>query len=42
LVLIPKRVFSKEVTKITKFKSINIRTLRVLRALRGDNCFLLL
>ena len=34
-VLLPKRVFSKEVTKSTKFKSINIRTLRVLRDLRG-------
>src|SRR3970040_2400832 len=37
LVLIPKRIFSKEVTKSTRFKSINIRTLRVLRALRGEN-----
>ena len=36
LVLVPKQVFSKEVTKSTKFKSINIRTLRVLRALRGE------
>ena len=35
-VLIRKRVFSKEDTKITKSKKINFRNLRVLRALRGE------
>ena len=35
-VLIPKQVFSKEDTKSTKFGMLIIRTLRVLRDLRGE------
>jgi hypothetical protein len=35
-VLISGQLFSKEVTKNTKFDSISIQTLRVLRALRGE------
>src|SRR3990172_3677405 len=35
-VLIPKRVFSKEDTKSTKFKKFDFATLRVLRDLRGE------
>jgi len=35
-VLISGQSFSKEVTKNTKFDSISVETLRVLRALRGE------
>jgi hypothetical protein len=35
-VLISGQLFSKEVTKNTKFDSISVETLRVLRALRGE------
>ena len=37
LVLIPKRVFSKEITKATKVSETYILKLRVLRVLRGDD-----